>query len=150
MARLNCFAIGEAHFVGAWRWVFNLGNAFVFMWNVERLEVYSRVCGLIVRVYVLIRMLPNEEKFALGNQMRRAAVSVKLNMIEGSGKRTSREFVSYLGNAMGSLKEVRGQIEIGVDLGYFGGNGKREVAEIRRIERLLFGYIKYVEKKDVK
>ena len=87
-------------------------------------------------------MLPNEEKFALGNQMRRAVTSVKLNIIEGSGKRTSKEFVSYLNNAMGSLKEVRGQIEIGVDLGYFDGDD--EIAEIRRIERMLFGYIKYV------
>lgn len=120
------------------------------MWNVERLEVYSRVCDLIVRVYALIEMLPAEEKFALGNQLRRAVVSVKSNIVEGSGKRTSKEFVNYLGNAMGSLKEVRGQIEIGVDLEFFAGEGKGEIAEIRRIERMLFGYIKYVENKDVK
>ncbi len=120
------------------------------MWNVEKLEVYGRACSLIKRVYDLIGVLPNEEKFALGNQLRRAVVSVKSNIIEGSGKRTSREFVSYLNNAMGSLKEVRGQIEIGVDLGYFGEKGKEEISEIRRIERMLFGYIKYVEGKDVR
>jgi four helix bundle protein len=74
------------------------------MWNVERLEVYSRVCDLIPRVYKLIGVLPKEERFALGNQLRRAIVSVKSNIIEGSGKRTSREFVSYLGNAMGSFR----------------------------------------------
>jgi four helix bundle protein len=118
------------------------------MWNIERLEIYSRVCDLIPRVYGLIKMLPSEEKFALGSQLRRAVVSIKSNMIEGSGKRTSKEFISYLGNAMGSLKEVRGQIEIGNDLKYF--EGVDEVAEIRRIERMLFGYIKYIEKKDVR
>ncbi len=118
------------------------------MWNIERLEVYSRVCDLIPKVYALIKMLPQEEKFALGDQLRRAVVSVKSNMIEGSGKRTSKEFVSYLNNAMGSLKEVRGQVEIGVDLGFF--DGKDLIAEIRRIERMLFGYIGYVRKKDVK
>ncbi len=118
------------------------------MWNVERLEVYSRVCNLIPRVYTLIKILPQEEKFALGDQLRRAVVSVKSNIIEGSGKRTSKEFVSYLGNAMGSLKEVRGQIESGDMIGYF--NGKELIAEIRRIERMLFGYMKYIEKKDVK
>ncbi len=122
----------------------------IFMWNVERLEVYSRVCSLIPRVYVFIGVLSKEEKFALGSQMRRAVTSVKLNMIEGSGKRTSKEFVSYLNNAMGSLKEVRGQIEIGVDLEFFGENGRVEVAEIRRIERMLSGYIKYIKEKDVK
>ena len=93
-------------------------NMFLFfMWNVERTDVYFRTCSLIKRAYVLIGMLPNEEKFALGNQMRRAVTSVKLNIIEGSGKRTSKEFASYLNNAMGSLKEVRGQIEIGVEIG---------------------------------
>jgi len=119
------------------------------MWNIERLEVYERVCSLIKRVYILIGRLPNEEKFALGDQMRRAVVSVKLNMIEGSGKRTSKDFVSYLNIARGSLREVRGQIEIGVDLGYFGEEGEREIAEIKRIERLMVGYVSYVEDRDV-
>ena len=120
------------------------------MWNIERLEVYSRACDLIGKIYVLIGMLPREEKFAPGDQLRRAVVSVKSNMIEGSGKRTSKEFVSYLNNAMGSLKEVRGQVEVGVDLEYFDGKGKGEIAEIRRVERMLFGYINYVGKKDIK
>lgn len=120
------------------------------MWNVERLEIYDKVCSLIPRIYILIGMLPQEEKFALGDQLRRAVVSVKSNMIEGSGKRTSKEFVSYLNNAMGSLKEVRGQIEIGMDLKYFGDKGKIEVSEIRRIERMLFGYMKYIGGKNVK
>jgi|GEM_PF-1356737 hypothetical protein len=46
--------------------------------------------------------------------------------------------------------EVRGQVEIGVDLGFFNEKGKAEIAEIRRIERLLFGYIKYIEGKNVR
>ena len=120
------------------------------MWRIENLEVYTKIYLLIKRVYVLIGVLPTEERFALGGQMRRAVVSVKLNIIEGSGKRTSKEFISYLNNAMGSLREVWGQIEIGVALGYFGEGGEREVAEIKRIERLLAGYIKYVREKDVK
>ena len=91
-----------------------------------------------------------EEMFELGSQMRRAVVSVRLNMNEGEGKRTSREFISYLNNAMGSLKEVKGQIEIGVDLGYFKEDGRKEIEEIRRIERLLSGYIGYVRNKSVK
>ena len=56
------------------------------MWNIERLEVYDKICFLVKRVYVLIGMLPKEEKFALGDQMRRAVSSIKLNILEGSGK----------------------------------------------------------------
>lgn len=120
------------------------------MWNIERLEVYSKICDLVKRVYGLIGLLPKEERFALGDQMRRAVASVRLNMVEGSGKRTSREFVSYLNNVMGSLREVRGCISIGVDVGYFGEDGGKEIGEIRRIERLLAGYVKYVLRRDVK
>ncbi|MCK4649915.1 four helix bundle protein [Candidatus Pacearchaeota archaeon] len=120
------------------------------MWNIEGLDVYRKICDLIKKVYGLIGMLPSEEKFALGDQMRRAVTSVKLNIIEGSGKRTSKEFISYLNNAMGSLREVRGCVEVGVDLGYFVKSGRKETNEIKRIERLLAGYIKYVEKKNVK
>jgi len=120
------------------------------MWNIGRLEVYDKICSLVKRVYVLVRILPNEERFALGDQMRRAVSSIRLNVQEGSGKRTSKEFASYLDNAMGSLREVRGCVSIGVDVGYFGEDVKKDVDEILRIERLLAGYIGYVKKCDVK
>ena len=121
------------------------------MWRIDNLEVYRKVCALIPRIYVFINKLPSEEKFELGSQMRRAVVSVKLNFKEGSGKRTSINFAGYLDNAMGSLKEVVGQVETGVDLGFIDKEeGSKEVGEMRRIERLLAGYIEYVKKKDVK
>jgi len=121
------------------------------MWNIENLEVYNRICSLIPRIYVFINKLPAEEKFELGSQMRRAVVSVKLNFKEGSGKRTSADFVGYLDNAMGSLKEVVGQVETGIDLGFINEDeGMKEIGEMRRIERLLAGYIEYVKNKNVK
>jgi len=120
------------------------------MWNIERLDVYLRSVSLIKKVYVVIERLPKEERFELGSQLRRAVVSVKSNMIEGSGKRTSKEFLSYLNNAMGSLKETRGQVEIAVDLGFVGNDGRKIIEGVRRIERMLMGYMKYVKNKDVK
>lgn len=121
------------------------------MWKIDNLDVYHKICSLIPRIYVFINELPTVERFELGSQMRRAVVSVKLNFKEGSGKRTSVNFAGYLDNAMGSLKEVIGQIETGIDLGYFNEvAGKKEIGEIRRIERLLAGYIEYVKEKDVK
>ena len=140
--------------MGAWLFcsrVFIIGFVAVFMWRIDNLEVYKKVCALIPRVYVFINGLPAEEKFELGSQMRRAVVSVKLNFKEGSGKRTSADFVSYLNNAMGSLKEVVGQIETGIDLGFIDEDeGRKEIGEMRRIERLLAGYIGYVKGKSVK
>ena len=120
------------------------------MWRIDNLEVYDKICSLIPRIYVFINKLPAEEKFELGSQMRRAVVSVKLNFKEGSGKRTSANFVSYLDNAMGSLREVKAQIESGVDLRFFGDDGEEIVKECWGLERMLAGYVDYVRKKDVK
>jgi len=119
------------------------------MWNIDRLEVYRRVCLLIPRVYSLIGKLPTEEKFELGSQLRRAVISIKSNMKEGSGKTTSRAFVIYLEHAMGSLREVKAQIESGIDLGFF-EEEEEVVKECWRLERMLAGYIDYVRTKDVK
>jgi len=120
------------------------------MWHIDRLEIYKRVCLLIPLVYSLIGKLPSEERFELGSQLRRAVVSVKSNMKEGSGKRTSKAFVAYLDNAMGSLREVKAQVETGVDLEFFGDGGKKVVDECWRMERMLAAYIDYVKGKDVK
>lgn len=123
---------------------------YFFMWRIDNLEVYRKICFLIPRIYVFIGKLPVEERFELGSQMRRAVVSIKLNFKEGSGKRTSADFVSYLDNAMGNLKEVVGQVETGVDLGFIDEvEGKKEIGEMRRLERSLAGYIEYVRGKGV-
>jgi len=119
------------------------------MWNIDRLEIYKRVCLLVPAVYSLVGTLPQEEKFELGSQLRRAVVSIKSNMKEGSGKRTSKAFVAYLDNAMGSLREVKAQIEIGIDLKFFGEKGKEVVKECWRLERMLAAYIDYVKGKNV-
>lgn len=119
------------------------------MWSIDRLEIYKRACLLIPKVYSLIGVLPIEEKFELGSQLRRAVVSVKSNMKEGSGKRTSKAFIAYLDNAMGSLREVKAQIESGVDLEFFDDDGEVVVGECWRMERMLAAYIDYVRGKDV-
>jgi len=120
------------------------------MWKIDNLEVYRRVKKLVKDVYWFIEKLPNEERFALGGQMRRAVVSVRLNMKEGSGKRTSKEFAFYLDKSLGSIREICECFDVGVDLGYFGDEGRKEVAEMKRIERLLAGYRKFVLDRDIK
>lgn len=120
------------------------------MWKIDNLEVYKRMKKLVKDVYGFIEKLPSEEKFALGDQMRRAVVSVRLNFREGSGKRTSKEFACYLDKSLGSLREVCECFEVGIDLGYFDDEGKGEVSEIKRIERLLVGYRDFVLDRGVK
>ena len=68
-----------------------------------RLEVWQLGMKLVKEIYFITKKFPNEEKFALSSQLRRAAVSVPLNIAEGSIKRTRKDFDSYVRVALGSL-----------------------------------------------
>ena len=121
------------------------------MWNYKNLEVFKRSKILVKDVYVLANGFPVEEKYGLGSQIKRAAISVPINIAEGSGKRTSKDFISYLNISIGSLKEVQGELEIANDLGFISERDVgRLIGECRRIERMLVAYVNYIRKKGVK
>jgi len=83
----------------------------------ERLEVWQRAVDLADAVYAAARGLPRSEMFALGDQMRRAAISVALNIAEGRAADSEMEFNRYLGIALKSLVEVEACLRLGVHLG---------------------------------
>ncbi len=83
------------------------------------LEVYKRSYGLALDIHRLSFTLPETEKYELSSQIRRAAVSIPLNIAEGYGRKESKaEFKHFLRNALGSCNEVRVLIDMLKDLGY--------------------------------
>jgi four helix bundle protein len=78
-----------------------------------------------------IKKLPACERYALGDQWRRAAYSVALNLAEGNSRRGPREFRRYLDIARSSLHEVEGVVELVEALGYL----DREELRLIRIRR---------------
>ena len=70
------------------------------------------------RVYDLVTTFPKEERYALGDQLRRAVVSIPSNIAEGFGRETHKDFAHFLAQARGSLYEVDTQIEIAVRRGF--------------------------------
>lgn len=72
----------------------------------EQLRVTESVLSYIDEAYRLTAGFPDEEKYALTSQIRRAATSVHLNIAEGSARRTKREFYRFLTIALGSLVET--------------------------------------------
>ena len=69
-------------------------------------------------VYLLLEKFPKFEVYALGDQLRRAVVSVPSNIAEGSGRSSLKEKVHFLEIAYGSLTETLCQLDISHDLGY--------------------------------
>jgi hypothetical protein len=62
-----------------------------YMYNFEKLDVWMTSKQLAVKIYQLIEKFPQEEKFALSNQLRRACISIPSNIAEGSGRISIRE-----------------------------------------------------------
>ena len=84
----------------------------------EKLEVWQLSMSLVDKIYVLLRDFPNEEKFALTSQIRRAAISIPSNIAEGLGRMSIKERIHFLEIAYGSLTEVTCQLDIAQSLGY--------------------------------
>ncbi len=87
-------------------------------YSFERLWAYQSARKLVREVYNLLRKFPNEERFALCDQIRRAIISVPSNIAEQSGRTSFKERIHFLDIAYGSLMEAYCQLEISFDLGY--------------------------------
>src|SRR5512135_2566040 len=76
------------------------------MQDYHQLDIWNRAMAYTVEVYQFAAKLPAEERFNLAQQVRRAAVSITLNIAEAAGCEANREFARFLGYAYRSLKEV--------------------------------------------
>ena len=73
---------------------------------------------LVVDIYHGTKRFPPAERFALQSQLRRAAVSAVSNIVEGSARRTTREYVNFLNIAAGSAFEARYLLTLSSRLGF--------------------------------
>ena len=80
------------------------------------LRVWQVSMDLVELIYEQTAALPDEERYGLSSQMRRAAVSIPSNIAEGHARTSSKEFLHYLSIAQASLAELETQLEIAVRL----------------------------------
>lgn len=88
--------------------------AFVF----ESLRVYQRAEGCLALAYEIAAMLPSMERFNLAEQIRRAALSVVLNIAESTERRGPQDAARFIRIALGSLVEVVACLRIAEKSGY--------------------------------
>ena len=84
----------------------------------KKLDAYTMAKELVRMVYGATKQFPDEEKFVLCNQTRRAAISVPSNIAEGLSRSAVKEQCHFLDIAFGSLMETDCQLEIARDLNY--------------------------------
>ena len=81
------------------------------------LIVWQKGMDLVVSVYRATERFPNEERYGLTSQIRRAVTSIPANIAEGQGRRLRKEFLYFLSNARGSLWELDTHLESATGLG---------------------------------
>jgi four helix bundle protein len=84
----------------------------------KKLKVYQEAHALVIAVYRATDNFPKSEMFGLSSQMRRAAVSIPANIIEGQARAGKKEFKRFLDIANGSLAELEYYLELIFALGY--------------------------------
>jgi len=111
--------------------------------NFRNLKVYQRSIEFAVEIYKLSRSFPKGEIFGLINQIRRAATSISLNIAEGSGNKSGREFQRFLEISLRSAYEAMTCLEIAFRLSYCeNGNYDRLVKEVDEIAAMIVGFSK--------
>ena len=104
------------------------------------LVVWQKAIAFVTELYRATQSFPNEERFGLTSQLRRASVSIPSNIAEGQGRLTRGEFRQFLGHAKGSICEVETQLTIAHNLVYL-----NELAvlleKLHEVARLLNGLL---------
>ena len=116
--------------------------------NYKELKVWQKSFKLCLEIYKMTKNFPNEEKYGLSSQMRRASVSIPSNIAEGYGRKTLPDYVRSLYIAYGSACEIETQILLSGDLYYLKRENQKLLLEkIKEVERILMALIKSLENK---
>ncbi|HYH85814.1 MAG TPA: four helix bundle protein [Pyrinomonadaceae bacterium] len=98
------------------------------------LEVWRKAMSLTREIYTATALYPNEEKFGLVSQMRRAAVSIPSNLAEGHARRGAGEFKHFISIATGSVAELETQVILSADLGFLDRSMENDL--LRRLDEI--------------
>ncbi len=88
------------------------------MRDFRQLRVWEDTHLLTLEVYKITKQFPKEELFALTNQLRRSSSSIGLNIAEGCGRGSNKDYANFLQIALGSAFEVDYQLLLVKDLAY--------------------------------
>ena len=83
----------------------------------RKLDVFHLADRAVIATYPVTSEFPTEERYGLVKQIRRAAVSVPCNIVEGSARRGEAEYLNFLNIAVGSANETRYLLDLSTRLG---------------------------------
>jgi len=107
-----------------------------------KLRVFADAHQLTLDIYRNTRNFPKDEWFGMRLQLRRAAVSVPTNIVEGNARKTTADYVNFLYIALGSASELKYLLGLAVQLGFVGNGAAQALPRqsdsvVRQLERLI-------------
>ncbi|WP_031514140.1 four helix bundle protein [Desulfofalx alkaliphila] len=115
--------------------------------DTSKLIVWQKAHQLVLKTYDLTKSFPKEELFGLTSQIRRAAVSIPSNIVEGKARGSNKEYKRFLLMARGSLEEVKYQLLLAKELKYIDENRYKEALKsAEEVGRLLNGLMVSISK----
>ena len=116
------------------------------MKRVEELDVFKLSHALVLVIFEITKTFPSEERFGLISQMRRAAYSIPMNLMEGAHRLGSKEYKQFVSIARGSAGEIKYQLLLAKDLKYIPEESYTDlVARYERVSQMLTKLAKSLE-----
>ena len=117
----------------------------------ENLIVWKRAVDFVIDIYRTTGSFPNDERYGLTSQIRRAAVSIPANIAEGAGRKYDKEFARFLSIAQGSSSELETELLIAKKLRYLTEDVYSDLRkELDSIGQMLIGLERMIEKRILK
>lgn len=110
-----------------------------------KLKAFQLADDLTLHIYQTTKQLPQDERFGLTAQIRRAAVSIPCNIVEGCAHRTEADYLRFLDIAYGSARELEYQISLASRLGYINSETNQALSKkSNEVSKVLSGLIRSI------
>ena len=110
----------------------------------RKLDVYQESKKYVLHIYELLKQFPKEEQYALCDQLRRSAVSIPSNLVEGMGRVSLKEQIHFIEIAFGSLSETICQLDIACELNYI---SKEQLTQLENLAKQLIRMFSSLKRK---
>lgn len=109
------------------------------MHNFKELIVWQKARKLVKEIYLIVKSFPDEEKFGIISQIKRASISIPANIAEGAGRNTDNDFGRFLDIANGSSYELETLFILSTDLEYLlESDSKIIIEKIEEIQKMIY------------
>lgn len=109
------------------------------MHNFKELKVWQKAIRLVKEIYLILKSFPEDEKYGIVSQIKRASVSIPANIAEGTGRNTDKDFSRFLDIATGSSFELETLIILSSDLEFLKENDyNRIIADLEEIQKMIY------------